>query len=466
MAHASDSVNLAASPTGSQPSGLMIKRPSGWRLRPRRWWLLPLATVPLVAVVGLRLGRPAPATPEANALPVEVVALTPVESYPVEREYVGELVAQRRSALGFEQGGTVVAVLVQEGDSVAAGQPLARLDTRALEAQRQQLVAQRDQAMALLRELQNGPRPQVIAAAQGAVGDLERQLSLAVAQRNRRADLYQQGAISREELDQQTFGSEALEKRLASAQSELDELLAGTRPEQIAAQAAQVRQLEASLEAIQVDLSKAVITAPFAGRISDRLVDEGVVVSGGQPVVQILEGSRAEARIGIPADLADGLALGSVQTVVVGDRPFSATLTALLPELEATSRTVTAVLTLDTSEDLTLGQTARFVLRETQPVQGFWLPTTALVQGEQGLWSVYVVAGESGISESGPEASGPRKSDPGVTGATGATVTRQPVEILHTEGDRVLVQGLVEGGDRVIRSGTHRVVPGQIVRPL
>jgi multidrug efflux pump subunit AcrA (membrane-fusion protein) len=447
MAHASDSVNLAAGPTGLEPARPIAKQPGGWQFRPRRWWLLPLATVPLVAVVSLRLGRPAPATPGANALPVEVVALTPVESYLVERQYVGELVAQRRSALGFEQAGTVMAVLVQEGDWVTAGQPLARLDTRALEAQRHQLVAQQDQAVAILSELQNGPRPQVIAAAQGAVGDLERQLSLAVAQRNRRADLYQQGAISREELDQQIFGTEALENRLASAQSELEELLAGTRPEQIAAQSAQVRQIEASLQAIQVDLSKTVITAPFAGRIGDRLVDEGVVVSGGQPVVQIVEGARAEARIGIPADLADGLTLGRAQTVVVGDRPFAATLTALLPELESTSRTVMAVLTLETAEDLTLGQTARLVLRDTQPAQGFWLPTTALVQGEQGLWSVYVVAdeGESDTGESGTGESRP--------GATGATVTRQPVEILHT-------------GDRVIRSGTHRVVPRQTVRPL
>jgi multidrug efflux pump subunit AcrA (membrane-fusion protein) len=365
-----------------------------------------------------------------------------VEAYTVERQYAGELGAQRRSALGFEAGGTVVAVLVQEGDRVSAGQPLARLDTRSLESQRQQLVAQRDQAVATLNELQNGPRQQSISAAQAAVGDLEQQLALATAQRDRRTDLYDRGAISREELDQQTFGTGALEKRLAAAQSELDELLAGTRPEQIAAQAARVRQLDASLQAIDVDLSKAVISAPFAGRISDRLVDEGGVVSGGQPVVQLTEGSATEARIGIPAEVADGLALGSAQTVTVGDRTFSATLTALLPELESTSRTVTAVLTLDTAENLTLGQTARLVLTNTQPASGFWLPSTALVQGEQGLWSVYVAAAGDGAE---------------------ATVTRQPVEILHTEDDRVLVQGLVEGGDRVITSGTHRVVPGQTV---
>ena len=376
------------------------------------------------------------------------MALTPVEAYTVERQYTGELVPQRRSALGFEQGGTVVALLVQEGDRVAAGQPLARLDTRSLAAQRQQLAAQRDEALATLNELQNGPRQQSIAAAAAAVADLEQQVALANTQRDRRVDLYERGAISREELDQQTFGAGALENRMAQAQSELDELLAGTRPEQIAVQNARVRQLDASIAAIDVDLSKAVITAPFAGRISDRSIDEGVVVSGGQTVLQLTEGGATEARIGIPAEVAGGLSLGSAQSVEVGGRRFAATVTALLPELESTSRTVTAVLMLDTPEELTLGQTARLVLQDTQPTAGFWLPATALVQGEQGLWSVYVAA------------SGENAPDPG---SAQATVTRQPVEIVHTEGDRVLVQGLVQEGDRVIAAGTHRVVPGQAV---
>jgi multidrug efflux pump subunit AcrA (membrane-fusion protein) len=430
-----DRIEAQPRPTEAPPSLLRSQR--------RRWWLVPLAAVPLAVGVGLRqLSQSPEAATTVAPLPVEVIALTPVDAYTVERQYVGELVPQRRSALGFEQGGTVVEILVQEGDRISAGQPLARLDTRSLTSQRQQLIAQRDQALATLNELQNGPRQQSVAAAQAAVGDLEQQLALSVAQRDRRTDLYDRGAISREELDQQTFGTGALENRLAQAQSELDELLAGTRPEQIAAQTARIRQLDASIQAVDVDLSKSTITAPFAGRISQRLVDEGVVVSGGQPVVQLSEGSATESRIGIPADVADRLPLGSAQTVTVGEQPFSATVTALLPELESTSRTVTAVLTLNTAEELTLGQTARLVLTNTQPASGFWLPSTALVQGEQGLWSVYVAAGD-------------RNSE--------ATVTRQLVEVLHTESDQVLVQGLVEEGDRIITSGTHRVVPGQTV---
>lgn len=455
MTDAPASANLL--PTKTLPAEPAIQaskdlpKPRRWRLRLRRWWLVPLTTIPLAIGVGMRQLTPPADAPAVAALPVEVVTLTPVEAYTVERQYTGEIVAQRSSALGFEQGGTVVAMLGQEGDRVSAGQPLARLDTRSLQTQRQQLVAQRDQAIAALGELQNGPRQQSIAAAQAAVGDLEQQVALSTAQRDRRTDLYERGAISREELDQQTFGTGALENRLAQAQSQLDELLAGTRPEQIAAQVAQVRQLEASIQSVDVELSKAVLTAPFSGRVSDRLVDEGVVVSGGQTVLQLTEGGATEARIGVPADVADTLSSGSTQIVDVGGRPFSATVTALLPELESTSRTVTAVLTLDTGEDLTLGQTARLVLKDTQPTAGFWLPATALVQGEQGLWSVYVAT----IGET----------------ATAATVARQPVEIVHTEGDsgsgslgtRVLVQGLVQPGDRVITSGTHRVVPGQSV---
>ncbi len=444
MTDAPVSVQLISTQTRPADSAQQPKRPRRWRFRLRRWWLLPLATIPLAVGVGLRqLGQPAEAPAVTALLPVEVLSLSPVESYAVERQYTGEIVAQRSSALGFELGGTVVALLVQEGDRVEAGQSLARLDTRSLEAQRQQLMAQRDQALATLSELQNGPRQQSIAAAQAAVGDLEQQLALALAQRNRRVDLYDRGAISQEELDQQTFGTGALENRLAQAQSELDELRAGTRSEQVAAQLARVRQLEASLQAVDVDLSKAVIVAPFAGRISDRPIDEGVVVSGGQTVLEITEAGATEARIGVPVEVVGDLALGSAVPVEVGGRPLDATVTALLPELESASRTVTAVLTLATPEEIPLGQTARLVLSDTQPTAGFWLPATALVQGEQGLWSVYVAV----ATDASPE----------------AKVARQPVEIVHTEGDRVLVQGLVQSGDRVIAAGTHRVVPGQVV---
>lgn len=426
--------------TAPDKTSSLTSHPRSWL-----WWLLPVALAPLALGVGSQF-RPSNETlAETAPLPVQAITVNPVSAYTVEREYVGEIVAGRTSSLGFEAGGTVVEMLVDEGDTVAADQPLAKLDTRSLQTQRQQLVAQQDQATAQLAELRNGPRQQNIAAARAAVTELEQQVALARLQQGRRQDLYERGAISQEELDQQTFGAGALESRLAQAQSQLDELQVGTRPEQIEAQAARVRQLKAQIQSTEVDLTKSVMTAPFAGRISQRLVDEGVVVSGGQGVLELVESNTVEARIGIPVDVADVLAIGSQHTLEIAQRPYPATITALLPELDATSRTVTAVLKLETAEPLTIGQTARLVLTDTQPAEGFWVPSTALVQGEQGLWSVYVVV---------PAAGG----EP--------VVARRHVEIIQTEGDRMLVQGMVQPGDQVIPSGTHRVVPGQTVRVI
>ncbi len=417
------------------------------RWRRRSLWLLPLMLGAVgIGVYGVWVLRaPAPEV-AVEALSVETTVLEPVAGYTTERAYTGELTAQRSSALGFERPGTVVTLLVDEGDRVTIGQPLARLDIRTLQAQRQQFTAQLAQAQAQLRELNAGPRREDIAAAEAAVADIQQQLELARLQRQRRQELYTEGAISLEELDQQAFGTNSLEYRLAQAQSQLDELVAGTRVEQVDAQVARVQQLQASIQAVDVDLDKSVLYAPFDGQISDRALDEGVVVGGGQTVFSLLEAGPLEVRVGVPADVADTLTVGNTTDVQVGGQRYPATITALLPELDATSRTATVLLQLD-SAALTVGQTARLLLAETETESGFWLPSTALVPGERGLWSVYVLA-ESATA----------------TSTELFAVARRDVEVMYTEGDRVLVRGTVQAGDRAITSGTHRVVPGETVR--
>ncbi|MDB9529521.1 efflux RND transporter periplasmic adaptor subunit [Oscillatoria sp. CS-180] len=422
----------------------------------RKFLWVPLAIAPLlVGVYYFRSAAVDEAVSEAGnaALPVTVVSAERVEGYEVEREYTGELVAGRSSVLGFERTGTVVEVLVDEGDRVVVSQPLARLDNRTLAAQRQQVEAQRQEAIAQLQELQAGPRLEDIAAARAAVAELEQQVALSRLQRDRREDLYAQGAISLEALDQETYSTSALEKRLAQAESELLELETGTRREQLDAQAARVSQLDAQLQQIDVDLEKSVLYAPFDGTISVRSLDEGVVAGSGQAVLSLVEAGSLEARVGIPPEIANTLTLGSEQTVRMGDRTYTASVTALLPELDDISRTVTAVLRVPVV-DLTVGQTVRLVLAETQATSGFWLPTTALVPGERGLWSAYVL-GDS------PDASSKADS---VRSAPIYTVERRELEVIHTEGDRALVRGTLQPGERVVMSGTHRIVPNQTVQ--
>ncbi len=381
----------------------------------------------------------APPPDNLTALPVSTLEIQPVQAYEVERAYTGEIRTKRSSELGFERGGEVVRILVTEGMPVLAGSPLAYLDIRTLEAERQGILAQLATVEAQLQELQAGPRVETIAAAAATVEDIRQQLELAELSRQRRQDLFQEGAISRQQLDEVAYLVGSLQARLTAAQQHQQELQTGTRPEQIAAQQARVQQLQASLASVDVALSKSVIRAPFAGRIALRHVDEGTVVGSGQAVFRLVESGSWEARIGVPPHLLPPL--GSQQRVEVGSQSYPAEVVAILPEVDPASRTVTVLLSLD-ADGIASGQTVRLKLTERIPMEGFWLPTTALVPGARGLWTVYTVdSAEFGQSQ----------------------VQRQEVEILHTETEQVLVRGTLQPGDVVIIEGSQRLAPGQVV---
>ncbi|MGB0560401.1 MAG: efflux RND transporter periplasmic adaptor subunit [Spirulinaceae cyanobacterium] len=418
----------------------------------RAWvWLLPLILLP-VGILTTRhlLVNHSTAATLATILPVNVTTAESVSTYAVQRTYTGEITAQRTSDLGFERSGLVVELLADEGDRVTPGQPLARLDTRNLQAQRQSLVAQRTQAQAQLQELQNGARVEDINAAQAAVLELEQEIERAKRQRDRRQFLYDEGAISYEDFDNVDYDTKILEQRLAQARSTLQELENGTRSEQVAAQAARVQQLDAQIRGLDVDIAKSVITAPFAGKVSDRPVDEGVVVGNGATVLKLVEQGSLEARIGVPEERVSQLRIGTQHKIQIGERTFPATVIAQLPEVDETSRTVTVVLQFAPDVETQVGQTARLLFADIEPTDGVWVPSTALVPGDRGLWSVYVLGNTA--TDSADERT--------------HAVARRDVEVLHTEGDRTLVRGTIQGRDQVITSGTHRIVTGQTVKVM
>lgn len=384
----------------------------------------------------------------AKVLTVATTRLVPESSYAMTRAYTGVVASLRTSELGFEYGGTLVWVGVDRGDRVTQGTPIARLDTRNLEAERSQLEAQRNQELAVLAELQQGARQENIDAAQSTVRDLENQLELQRIRQSRREYLADEGAISREQLDEVAFGAEALEDRLEAARSQLQELQTGIRPEKIAAQTAAVDQLTARIRNIDITIEKSTIFAPFDGVIGERQQDEGTVVGVGQPVVRVVESAQPEVEVGIPPKHLDSLAVGQPQAIDIEGQVYSATVQSILPELDPTTRTRTVVLQLNGVNPTTMapGQIARLNLSESIAETGYWLPTSALIQGEKGLWNAY--AAVTGDGEDSKH-----------------QVERRLVEVLHTEGDRVFVRGTLNPDDLIITNGTQKLVPGQQVHP-
>ncbi|ESA33937.1 rnd family efflux transporter mfp subunit [Leptolyngbya sp. Heron Island J] len=384
-----------------------------------------------------------------KVLSVETLTVEVVESYDVTRTYTGEIVALRASDLGFERGGELVSVLVKEGDIVSAGMPLAQLDISNLQTRRQQLEAERARAQAQLAELEAGPRIEDIVTAEANVREIEQQLVLQGIQLSRREYLYTEGAISKESLDEFAYGEEVLQAQLDQARSNLQELQNGTRQEQIVAQQAAVKQLDAAIADLDVTIGKSTLKSPFSGIVSARQIDEGTVVGAGQSIVRIVEDVAPEARVGMPVDVASELRVGDIQIVDLGADRYTAKVTALLPEVDPETRTQVVVLQLEqaTVSQISPGQTVRIDMTETIAGEGIWLPTTALTQDVRGLWSVYVLL-------------------PTQENETAYEIQPQTVEILHQEENRTLVRGTVQQGDQIVSSGIHRLTPGQQVQPL
>ena len=391
-----------------EESKLLLRQKNSIQLK--RWQIVSASLVILLAGVGIgkfevntSTTPTQPIQTQVKPLRVKTTQIKLVKNYQTVQSYTGEVVARLTSEVGFERSGKLVQVLVDEGDRVSPGTVLAQLDSSNLEAQRQSLVAQKAQATARLTELKNGARAEDIASAEARVRDLEKQLELEQLKRDRRSYLYKEGAIAAEQLDEVALNSQALAERLTNAKSNLAELINGTRYEQIAAQQAVVEQLLAQIADLDITIAKSTLKAPFSGTISIRHVDEGTVIEAGQGIFRLVSDSQPEVKIGVPINVAVKLSSDSQQILEIGGKTYQAKVKSILPEVDPATRTRTVVLRLASTAQVSPQEIARLQITQTIATEGYWLPVTALVKSDRGLWSCYaVVATDNGDANTSP----------------------------------------------------------------
>ncbi len=379
-------------------------------------------------------------------LPVQTLRIVAADGYSFDRDYAGEVVARRAASIGFELSGRLVRLQVDEGDRVDAGDVLAVIDTRNTIAQRDAQRSELASARARLEELRRGPRAEVIARARAEVQRTEAEHSNWTRKLAKRSELFERGVAAEEEYDDAVYATRAAAAALEAARQRLAELENGTRPEQIAAQQALVEQLEAALRNTEILLDKSTLRAPFGGQVARRTMDEGQVVAPGTTIFRIVEDDALEARVGVPGRLAGRFRTGDQHVLRVGSLELAGTVRAVLPEVDASTRTVTVVFTLHADAATTRprpGQIARLAWPTPVAGDGFWLPLPALTKGSRGLWSCFVADAEA-------------------TDGT-ARIERRAVEVLHVDNERAYVRGVLRDGERVVAAGVERIVPGQIV---
>ena len=335
------------------------------------------------------------ATMLASAVTVAAIEPAVETGYQLQRRFIGRVEALRTSAVGFESGGLLTQIAFDEGERVAAGEVLARLDNVRLAAKRVELVAAHKVAKAKL------------------------------------------------ELAGQTLKrlEKVIERGLASDQ-QLDEAR-----EQVRSAAAELELARARIDAIDVDIGKSQLIAPFDAVVTRRYMDEGKVVAVGEPVLELQETRNAEIRVGVAGPLVSVLSQGQTLPVTVNAVNVEASIKTVLPVRGAATRTVDVILSLDNPPDyMRDGDLVSLHLADKVHEPGYWLPLDALTESVRGLWTAYTLM-------------------PAQAGAVAThEVVPQVVEILHTEADRAYVRAGLPDKPLVVSQGVQKVVPGQLVR--
>ena len=277
----------------------------------------------------------------AEPLSVHVVTAS-LTSLPSEVALTGTLQAVNAFPVAFPQGGRVISVAVQQGDVVAAGQDLARVDPTQADAALRAALAGLDGADAALREAQQA--------------------------NDRAAGLLNSGAGTRADVDTTT-------KTLFAAQSNHD---------QAAAQVAKARTVQ----------DNTVLRAPTGGTITARLAEPGDVANPGQKVLTIAASGGLEGVFNAPDGVDLESFLGRPVTMTPIDQPdltLTGTITEVSPLVDARTGAVVvkAKLDADAPAGVVFGTAVIGRLNVPQPA-AITLPWAALgsASGQPAVWTV------------------------------------------------------------------------------
>lgn len=219
----------------------------------------------------------------------------------------------------------IVAIDVREGEQVKAGQRMLQLDPAHTRAQLAAAEAQLQQQREVLAELDAGPRQEDIAKARATLAAAEAEAREARAYYNRLLPLKGKNYVAAADLDRARAAAGNADGQVAAARAALDELLHGTRPEQIAQAQAGVAAAQAQVTAQQVLLGKLAVVAPRAGRVDSLPYKLGDQAPVGAPVAILLAGDTPYARIYVPVQQRAGVHIGdAIQVFVAGrEQPYA-----------------------------------------------------------------------------------------------------------------------------------------------
>lgn len=421
----------------SQDESLHYAMTSGEGRSPQGWFsgkvgLAAGLAIGLIFGVGVLGRRPAPPSePSADeiaaesTIPAQTVTVASVDSRQVSRtlEATGTVTAYdllpilpRATGLQIQQ------VLVDEGDSVAAGQVMAVLDRSVLESQLIEARAELEAERARVQQQE------------ASLAQAEARLAEARTNLSRFESLSEAGAVSTQDLDTRSTASATAQEDVRVAEANVNSATADVR-----SQAARIQQLQTQLE-------QTLVKAPAGGLVAERMARVGNVTASSTTLFSIIRDRLLELQVNIPETQLPDIRVGTAVTITsdADERiQLQGRVREISPLINSDTREAIVSIDLPPSDLLRPGMFLRVAI-VTSSSSGLTVPAKAVIPQSEGDAIVYRV-----IDGDRTEAVMVELGD--LVGSSDPARARIEIQRGLAPGDRVVVDGAgyLNDGDRI-----------------
>ena len=359
---------------------------------------------------------------------------------------VGTIWPREKADVGAKISAQIKSMALLKNKLVRAGEVIATLESRDLQAQRAEAVAALNEARANERSLVTGTIPKTNAEDQKALNDARAKVNNARATYERRRALYDKNGISKKDLEASQLDLTTAEDELRLEEQTVALRAKSLNPNDRALAAARTAQAQQHLATLDAQLSYATIRSPITGIVTDQFQYEGEFASAGGKLVTIADTSTVIVKAPFSDTAVAQLKTGDTATVVPTDTSadeMHGQVTLLSRSSDPANRTVEIWVTLGNGDGkLRANGAAQVTIAANSKSDAIVVPASAvtLETSDASEGTVMVV------------------DDQSVAHETKVTIgIRTPDEI-------EIVDGL-KGGETVVIEGNYALADGTKVEP-
>jgi multidrug efflux pump subunit AcrA (membrane-fusion protein) len=299
------------------------ERWGGWnRWGGARSWMVAAVVLALLAF-GIYKLRPKPEKEEEAESPVVGVQVAKAERQTItaESRALGTIFPREQATLSAKISSQIKSMPLLKNRAVRAGEVIATLESRDLQAQRAEAEKAMEEARLNARALSTGTIPQARAQEEKALTDARANVAVARAQYQRRVDLRANGGLAEKDVEAARLALTLAEDELRLAESNANLRTSTINRNDLALAQSRIEQAQQRVATIDAQLSYAVIRAPFSGVITDQFAYQGEFATPGGKLVNIGDLSEVIVKAPFADTVAAQLKTGSSATVQPTDLP-------------------------------------------------------------------------------------------------------------------------------------------------